>query len=66
MIVAVVPLVTRMQFCGVLLLFAGGFAYTLGVIFYATERIPYFHTVWHVFVLAGTAFHFLAVMNYAI
>jgi hemolysin III len=39
------------------LLAAGGVAYTLGVAFYAIKRVPYFHAVWHLFVLAGAACH---------
>jgi hemolysin III len=65
-VVAIVPLTMHVAFAGLVLVFAGGLAYTLGVVFYAIERVHYFHTVWHLFVLAGTAFHFFAVMNYAI
>jgi hemolysin III len=39
------------------LLAAGGAAYTLGVVFYAIKRVPYFHAVWHLFVLAGAGCH---------
>jgi hemolysin III len=39
------------------LLAAGGVAYTLGVVFYAIKRVPYFHAIWHLFVLAGAACH---------
>jgi hemolysin III len=38
-------------------LVAGGVAYTLGVVFYAIKRAPYFHAIWHLFVLAGAACH---------
>jgi hemolysin III len=64
--IAIVPLATYVQLGGLILIFLGGFAYTIGVVFYAIERVRYFHTVWHFFVLAGTACHFLAVMNYAV
>jgi hemolysin III len=40
---------------------AGGISYTLGTIFYAWKRYPYHHAVWHVFVLAGSSMHFIAV-----
>ncbi|MFS2225494.1 PAQR family membrane homeostasis protein TrhA [Pantoea sp. B65] len=49
---------------GVWLLAAGGIIYTLGVIFYAVERIPYNHAIWHGFVLAGSLCHFLAIYFY--
>lgn len=51
---------------GVLWLFAGGLAYTLGIVFYAIERIPYNHVIWHLFVLAGAICHFFMVFWYVI
>jgi len=39
------------------LLVAGGLAYTVGVAFFAIKRVPYFHSIWHLFVLAGAACH---------
>lgn len=42
---------------------AGGFAYTLGVPFYAWKGRPYMHAVWHLFVLAGVTCHFIAVLS---
>jgi hemolysin III len=39
------------------LLVWGGLAYTAGVAFFAIKRVPYFHAVWHLFVLAGAACH---------
>lgn len=43
----------------------GGVAYTLGTIFYLNKRIPYTHAVWHLFVLAGTLTHAVAVATLA-
>jgi hemolysin III len=51
---------------GILLLFAGGLAYTLGIVFYAIEKIPYNHVIWHLFVLAGAVFHFFMIFEYVI
>ena len=48
------------------LLLAGGIAYTVGVIFYAFKKVPYFHSVFHLFVLGGSICHFFAVMLYLI
>ena len=56
---------TLMPKWGLFWLFAGGFAYTIGAIFFLAERIKYFHFVWHLFVVAGTACHFIAVLWYA-
>jgi hemolysin III len=55
----------HVQFAGLLWIFAGGLAYTCGVLFYAAKRLPYNHLVWHLFVIAGTACHFCAVLWYA-
>lgn len=51
---------------GILWLVAGGLFYTLGIVFYAIERIPYNHVIWHVFVLAGALCHFFMVFWYVI
>ncbi|MEC3908573.1 hemolysin III family protein [Tamlana sp. 2201CG12-4] len=51
---------------GILLLFAGGVAYTVGIIFYAIQSIPYNHVIWHFFVLAGAIFHFFMIYIYVI
>jgi hemolysin III len=50
---------------GIFWLFAGGIAYTLGAVFFLAERIRFFHFVWHLFVIAGTACHFVAVLWYS-
>jgi hemolysin III len=57
--VRVVPMET------VVWLFAGGIAYTSGLIFFANTRIRYSHFIWHLFVLAGTACHFCAIFSCA-
>ena len=51
---------------GVLFLFAGGLAYTVGIIFYAIQKIPYNHVIWHLFVLAGAICHFFMIFFYVI
>jgi hemolysin III len=64
-IVAIGPLWARLPMAGWLWLVAGGMAYTVGVAFFAAERLRYGHFVWHLFVLTGTVCHFLAVLWYA-
>ena len=49
-----------------MLLVSGGLCYTGGVVFYVRERMRYHHAIWHVFVLAGSAFHYFAVLFYVI
>jgi hemolysin III len=51
---------------GILFLFAGGMAYTIGIVFYVIHRIPYHHVIWHLFVLAGAIFHFFMIFFYVI
>jgi len=65
-LIAIEPLVRSLHSQGLLLLFLGGVAYTLGVVFFAWRRLPYNHAVWHVFVLAGSACHFSCVLRYVI
>ena len=50
---------------GIFWLFAGGIAYTLGAVFFLAERIRFFHFVWHLFVIAGSSCHFIAVLWFA-
>jgi len=63
---AVQPLFEALGFVPIALVVAGGIAYTLGVIFFAWKRIKHHHAIWHVFVLAGSIFHFLAIAIYVI
>ncbi|WP_033962118.1 PAQR family membrane homeostasis protein TrhA [Psychroserpens jangbogonensis] len=51
---------------GLLLLFAGGLFYTVGIVFYAIEKIPYNHVIWHFFVLGGAICHFFMVYFFVI
>ena len=60
------PLVENLAPAGLWLLVAGGLAYTVGTLFYVLERIHYMHAVWHLWVLAGSVLHFLAVLLYVI
>ncbi len=59
------PLALAIPWSAVLWLIAGGIAYTAGTLFFANERLRYAHFVWHLFVLAGTACHFAAVLTCA-
>lgn len=65
-VIAAGPLSARVPAPGLLWLVAGGLAYTLGVIFFALDaRVRYGHFIWHLFVMAGTACHYFAVLWYA-
>ncbi|QUJ67523.1 hemolysin III family protein [Photobacterium sp. GJ3] len=63
-LVAVYPLAMAMSTAGLVLLAAGGVVYSLGVVFYVNQQIPYNHAIWHLFVLGGTVCHFLAIYLY--
>ena len=47
-----------------LLLIIGGLSYTLGTIFYSLDKIKYFHSIWHLFVLSGSVSHYLMILLY--
>jgi hemolysin III len=65
-VVAIRPIWLKVPLPGILLLLAGGIAYTGGVAFYAAERVRYSHFVWHLLVVLGTTCHFFAVLQYAV
>lgn len=65
-IIAVKPLVSLIPTGGILWLLAGGLFYTVGVVFFACKRIPFNHTIWHLFVMAGSICHYFAVMFYVL
>lgn len=60
-IVAFKPMLERIDAATFAWLLAGGVAYTLGTFFYHRERIRYSHAIWHLFVIAGSVCHFVAV-----
>jgi hemolysin III len=60
------PMQASLAAPGLWLLVAGGLCYTLGTVFYVYKRVPYFHMVWHLWVLAGSACHFMAVLLYVV
>jgi hemolysin III len=56
------PLIRNVPPSALLWLIAGGIAYTAGVLFFVNQRLRYAHFVWHLFVLAGTSCHFVALL----
>jgi hemolysin III len=65
-VVRLPSLVTLLPVAALALLVAGGLAYTVGTAFYVAKNKPYMHFVWHLFVLAGSVCHFLAVILFVI
>jgi hemolysin III len=62
---AIKPFWLNMPAAGLIWLVAGGVMYSAGVAFFVAERIRYSHFIWHLFVMAGTACHVVAVIGYA-
>ncbi len=60
------PLVSAVGWHCLAWLGAGGLAYTLGIVFFAFDRIRYFHAAWHIFVLAGSIAHYFAILFYLV
>lgn len=63
-VIAIKPILAVVPLGAIAWLVAGGLAYTAGTIFFACERIPHNHAIWHLFVLTGSICHFLAVAFY--
>ncbi|WP_034916773.1 hemolysin III family protein [Erwinia sp. 9145] len=63
-LIVIYQLAVKLPPGGIGLLIAGGVIYSLGVIFYVANRIPYNHAIWHGFVLGGSVCHFLAIYLY--
>ncbi|GEN45323.1 PAQR family membrane homeostasis protein TrhA [Alkalibacillus haloalkaliphilus] len=60
------PLSAEMELTGLVYLIIGGVLYSVGSIFYMWRGFPYHHAVWHIFVIAGSAFHFFAILFYVV
>ncbi|MDR0705088.1 MAG: hemolysin III family protein [Planctomycetaceae bacterium] len=60
------PLYYFLEFGGIFWLVLGGVCYSLGVIFFLWRKLPFNHTIWHFFVLAGTICHFFCILFYVI
>lgn len=65
-IIAVKPIFATVPLGGLAWIGAGGLAYMTGLIFFAWDRLPFNHTIWHLFVIAGSGCHYFAVMFYVL
>jgi len=64
-LIAIKPLLGALGFAGFAWLVAGGLFYTVGIAFYATEhKVRHGHGIWHLFVLGGSACHYITVLRY--
>ena len=64
-LIAARTIIDRVPIAGLIWILAGGFAYTIGLVFFGLDRLRYNHFVWHIFVLVGSACHIFAVLWYA-
>lgn len=63
-VIAVKPILLVVPLGALAWLIAGGLAYTFGTIFFACERVPHNHAIWHLFVLGGSICHYMAIVMY--
>ena len=61
-IFAIKPLMEHMPSISGIFLIIGGVFYTVGIIFYAIKKVKYFHSIWHLFTVAGSVFHYFAIL----
>lgn len=65
-VVAIQPMIKALPFEAIAWLLAGGLLYSSGVLFYAYEKLPFGHAVWHLFVLGGSLCHFFSIFYYVL
>lgn len=63
-VVMIKPLLATIEVGGLYWLLIGGILYSVGSIFYLARKMPYHHAVWHLFVMAGSVAHFVAIFKY--
>jgi hemolysin III len=62
-VLVIKPIYDSLSFSGFTYLLIGGLAYTIGTYFYMNSRIRYGHSIWHLWVLAGSTFHFFSILT---
>ena len=65
-IIAIKPMLTNLPTGLLIWIAVGGLFYTLGIIFYAWTKLPYSHSIWHLFVLGGSISHFFGILLYLV
>jgi hemolysin III len=65
-LIALKPLLANVETGGIVLLLLGGMSYTVGAMFYLRDYLPWYHTVFHLLVMAGSIFHYFAILFYVI
>lgn len=62
-VIAIKPLLSSSSHMFLIWMLIGGLAYTLGVLFYTARKLPYHHSIWHLFVLGGSVCHFFGMLQ---
>lgn len=65
-VIAIKPMIDALPFDGLMWLLAGGISYSIGAVFFLLDKFPYNHAIFHVFVVMGSACHFVAVFWYVL
>lgn len=65
-VIAIKPMIDALPFDGLMWLLAGGVSYSVGAVFFLLDKFPYNHAIFHVFVVGGSACHFVAVFWYVL
>jgi len=66
-LIAIKPVMAALPSEGLIMLLVGGLSYTFGVVFYLLDnRLPFFHAIWHLFVIGGSVTHYFAVMFFVV
>ena len=61
-IFAIKPLIAKVPFLSAFFLVLGGVIYTVGIVFYVIKKVKYFHPIWHIFTVLGSAFHYFSIL----
>ena len=59
---AIKPMIRNVSKESLIFLLVGGVFYTAGVVFYAIKKVKYFHSIWHLFTIGGTVFHYFSIL----
>jgi len=65
-VIAIKPMLANLPIGLLIWIAIGGLSYTIGIIFYAWNKLPYSHSIWHLFVLGGSIAHFFGILLYLV
>ncbi len=60
---AIKPMIANLPSYSLIMLLVGGIFYTVGIVFYVIKKIRYFHSIWHLFTVAGSIFHYFSILS---